>query len=210
MKCPYGISEDVIYDFCTPPSAGIERDILLINWDDIDRNATLFNETKTRIRKFRLKEGKRAYLFRGFKKLFKPSSKPIIDDLGNGFQHSINIRIFKSTEENLHQIYKAVSKGLFVAIVETKDKGDLGRLAYEVLGYDCGMQITSSEGKNYNDHNGAYLLSFLTPKNQKEPRPLYKWLEDDYSVTKHKFDKRLRTDPNDFQIFDRTFDKTFE
>lgn len=209
--CIYGLYEDVIFDCSNPPKSGIEQDVLIMNWQDIDRSATLFNDNKTKIIRLRLHKGKRAYLFKGLKNLFQGQTKPLINNLANGHSHSLNIRVFENNENTIAQINNIINKGHFVAIVEILDKGITAKNAFEILGYDSGLEVdASSQGRNYNTNDGAYLLTLSTPKHLKEPRTPYKWLETDYQTTLRQFNNKLQKNSAKNKIFDRTFDNTFE
>lgn len=201
-----GLTEDVGFDCETKPIAGIEQAVLMLNWLDIDKNKTQWNETKTRITKLTLKAEKRGFMFKGMKKFFGGFSKV----KGSGFEHGVNLKFFHMDDENIHQINQAVKSGLYVAIVEVKAKGINQQDAFEVVGYDYGLQTTEGQ-RNYNEADGTYNLSFGTPGHLKEPRAVYKWLENDYTNTLQRFNVKLeeRVVEDDFRIFDTTFNEIF-
>lgn len=208
-----GISNDIPFDCDDMPIAGIERNILLVNWSDLDRAKTKFNELKTRITNVKLKPDARAYMFTGYKRLFNGSTSPAIET-ANGNKHGISIRIFAMNDNSMDQVNQLIKSHSYIAFVEVNQKGENGINAFEVLGYDCGLMIDDSEGRTYNENDGTYLLNLSTDKDLKEPRIFYKWLERDYAHSKRKFNNYLvdvpYPDDPDYGIFDRTFDKTFE
>lgn len=208
--CIQGLTADSLFDCENRPIGGIEQAILLINWDDIDRVSTRFNEKKTRITRLYLKDHRRAYLFKGYKRILGGSTQANVNKALNGHRHSVNVRFYAMNDESLDQVNKVVNRGSFVAIVETIDKRNNGENAFEILGYDCGLTVASGK-RDYDANDASYLMEFSTPKNMQEPRALYKWLEQDYANTLVRFNNKLQSNSeDDFKIFDRTFDYTFE
>lgn len=193
ILCIQGLSDDIPFCCNNKPIKGIENNVLIINKNDIDYATSILNLDQTIITRLALKTGKRGYRVEGIKNIFGGSSKPVIEDTSvNGHTHSINIRLFKTDAASFKQINSMVDGGQFVAIVETKWKGEAGAAAFEVLGYDVGLEISAdSEGRVYAENDGAYLITLATPKGYKEPKVGYKWLETNYQTTKTLFDAKL-------------------
>ena len=199
MQCIDVLRGDAYYDCAVNPLRGIENRVLLINFKDIDRRRTYINSDKTVIERLFLLYKKRGYLFEGKRGNFTGNQK-----YSNGYLHEVQIRIYNVNRENLKRIQE-VTRGRFVAIIETKNNTEDYREAFEVLGFDSGMRLTSMQ-RDYKE--SSVKLTFGTGE-VKEIYPLYKWLEGDYHVTKQRFEKRL-TEGELFKIFDETFDETFE
>lgn len=205
MECLVGLNDDIGFD-CTKSIAGLENDVLLLNWLDVDRNQTQWNESKTRITNLVLKAGKRGYLAKGRKKFINGFSRI----KKNGFEHGVSIRIAEISDNSLEQINRAVKSGLYIAIVEVLDKGKNGNNAFEILGYDYGLRAVEGQ-RVYNEADATYSLQFSTPQQHTEPRALYKWLEGNYSNTKYRFDIKLAesSENDEFKIFNNNFNNIF-
>lgn len=201
IRCINAISTDFLYDCAIKNTKGLEKRILIINFNDIDRKNTKISTDKTTIEKLALKEGKRAYLFEGKKNHFTGNQK-----YNGGFKHEVSLRIYQKNRTAIQQMNRAV-KGTFVAIVETLQKGENMADAFEVLGFDAGLQVADFQHDYAKD---SVRITFTTPSNLKEPNWVYKWLETDYKTTSKLFENRLLDTEDDKKIFDTTFDNTFE
>lgn len=201
IRCINDISADFLYDCAIKNTKGLEKRVLIINFNDIDRKNTKISTDKTTIEKLALKEGKRAYLFEGKKNHFTGNQK-----YNGGFKHEVSLRIYQKNRTAIQQMNRAV-KGTFVAIVETLQKGENMADAFEVLGFDAGLQVADFQHDYAKD---SVRITFATPSNLKEPNWVYKWLETDYKTTSKLFENRLLDTEDDKKIFDTTFDNTFE
>lgn len=193
-ECIKRIESDILFDCENVSIPGLEPNAQYINREDIDLAGTTFDATnKNLITNLALKTGKKGYKIQAFKKLLNGFTKPIIEDEAlNGHQHSINIRVFKNDPESYDLIDRFVNGANGVVVVETKQKGENGKQAFEVLGWHVGLEVSAdSAGKVYNENDGAYLLTLTTPNGFKEPRSIYKWLEVDYAKTKAKFENNI-------------------
>lgn len=186
---------------CPPKTLkGLEKRVLLFLFKDIDRVNTKISENKLFVEKLFVRG--RVYRFQ----VEKYSHLSANQKYNKGFSHELQMKLYPQTEQHFQQIERATF-GTYVAIVETQDKSQNGRFAYEILGFDAGLSLTSVQ-RDY-DKNGV-TLSFATPQNVKELRPFYKWLEKDYATTKKRFDSKLNYHSDSNKIFDFTFDYTFE
>ena len=200
MYCIKKLTDDVLFNCQNKSVKGLEKRILLLNYLDIDRKATILNESKTTIEKLVLKEGKKAYLFQGTNKSFVGNQK-----YSKKFQQEISLQIYQVDERTLKRIDE-LTKSTLVVIVETKNKGQNGENAFEILGFDAGLQLSDLQ----RDYNKTSIKLTLTTNPQiKELRMVYKWIETNYRNTLNKFDSKLN-DIKTLKIFDETFDNTFE
>lgn len=191
-ECITRLEKDIIFDCSNIPVAGIEKEILLINREDIDWAGTTITDNV--ITSLILKDSKKAFLLKALNDShFTLSSKPIIDKEGiNGHKHSLGFRVYANDADAGKQIDALVQGASLVAVVENKAKGTSQKSAFDVLGLQVGLEVSSdSGGRDYKANDGVYMLSFATPDGQKEPRNVMKWLETDYQTTKEKFDNKL-------------------
>lgn len=184
-QCINNLAKDLGFD-CENVSKGIEKNILLINRNDIDLGGTQISGNK--ITSLVLKNNKTAFLAEFMKDAhISVSTKPeFSDDDFNGHKHSVVLKFYNKTAEDYDQIDKLVNGASLVAIVE--NKGNDKDNAFDVLGFTIGLEATEGEGRT---NGGIYTLTLSTPANQKEPKTALKWLETDYNTTKAKFDRKL-------------------
>lgn len=190
--CNQRLEKDLGFDCNNRPISGTERNILLVNREDIDWAATTI--TNNVITTLVLKNSKTGFLISALtEKHFTASSKPVIEEAGiNGHTHSLGFRIYGVDAETCAQIDSLVDGASLVAIVERKAKGEANKSAFDVLGLQVGLEVSSdSAGRDYFANDGVYMLNLTTPSGQKEPKNVLKWLETDYATTKAKFDKKL-------------------
>ena len=200
MYCIKKLTDDVLFNCQNKSVKGLEKRILLLNYLDIDRKATILNESKTTIEELSMKLGTRGYMLEGINNHFKGSQKLS----KKAFDNEISVRVYQIDAHVLERVIE-LTKGNFVAIVETKNKGQNGENAFEVLGFDAGLRLLSIQ-RDYDKSSAT--LTFSSYDNVKESRMVYKWLEKNYSNTLKKFNAKLGDADN--KIFDETFDNTFE
>ena len=124
-------------------TAGAEDDVILINFDDIDR--TLSEVTDNVITKLVLKEGAKAYLFTTFGKS--------LDDAGatftkgtyrNTWVHNVPNRIFTKNELSKKFVNQIADGARVVEIVKNKEIGTAGDVKYEAYGWDNGLELNEA------------------------------------------------------------------
>lgn len=186
--CVNEIMMDLGFDCANPPVKGLEKEILLINRNDIDFGASQLSDNK--ITSLVLKSGKKGYVARFAKDThISVATKPeFSDDELNGHRHSVGLRIYGKTVEECNQIDKLVAGASLVAVVQNKGKGTNAQDAFDVYGWFLGLEATEGEGRT---NGGEYILTLSTPSGQKEPKNVLRWLETDYTTTKTKFDNKL-------------------
>lgn len=190
MPCITKISQDLGFDCLNPPSQGIEKNALLVNSEDIDRTASTVTNGVLNVV---LKPESEGYLITGVKQINNFNyNVEVADDSLTKVNHQFVGRIYNLTPEAKEQINAFINGANVVMIVENKAKGADNLDAFEVLGYNNGLEI--SEGvKNSTENDGAFVLTLSSNPLALEPKVPYTFLDMDYDTTKAAFDNKLST-----------------
>ena len=210
MECIHGITENFDFDCDFLPVRGIEQRALLFNFEDIDRAKTRLNPEKTIIENLALlpagnTNARRGVWVLGAKHHFDGGQKASKNKTEKGFTHEINLIAYTMNAHNFNQLNRLLY-GTFVAVVETKFKGENQKNAFEILGYDAGLTLKDIT-RRYNQRGAVATFTLATPSEVKELRMPYKWLETDYNGTMEKINNITNSK---YKIFDFSFDYTFE
>ena len=131
------ISADIAVDCDNLTIAGIEEDILLIPHSDVDKTASVVDETNPMlITSLKCKAGTSGYLLEGVKQTNGYNSEyvPGDDQTLDKHRHGIRGRILTPSAANRQQ-YNKLGKGeSYLAIVNKKYKGADSEDAFLVLG----------------------------------------------------------------------------
>lgn len=155
-------------------AAGINGEVIFINFDDIDReNSDLQGNVITAIV---LKSGKIGYKFETL-----PGSAVSNDvELKNGKYRSeaddkVTPRIFKKNQLVKNFIESAKYPAKFVIITKSNEGGDAGEVQYEAHGWDCGLQMSSMKGTSEMADGVAYepVFSFIDSKESGLPKSIF-------------------------------------
>ena len=186
MSCFTKLITDLAFDCDNVPVAGLEVNALIINREDIDYTATVFDATfKSLITSLELKTGSnKGILLEGIKQVnFADSEVVVADDTFNKFKHGFAARIFSLTKETRQDINNMVNYPYgFVVVVEKVWKGAGSASAFVVLGFHNGLHI--SEGKEAsNELDGVFSFKLSSRDTSLEPKNPYIVLETNYDTT---------------------------
>lgn len=154
-NCDTSVVHDFLYDCENPPAAGLEKEMLLINFYDIDRSKSALDETNPIILKtLVLKEGKKANIIEQRKTSF--SGTGVANAEGtyqNGFTHTVAFVAFDNSAES-KQAQTNMVNGKFVAVIKNTSAPDNAR--YEIYGYYTGLSTpTMSQDKVASESSGC-------------------------------------------------------
>ena len=179
------ISASVVLDCDNVMVAGANDRLVLINKDDWDlATITPDGENAELITGIDLASGTDAYYFEGKNYSTEPKQTLVKQRYSEVFDHEIIFKVFKSNAATKVQI-EALVKGKFVAIIENNFRGADGDSAFEIYGYDVGLQTMELERAIMDaDTQGAYNITLRTPDDIKEghlPKTLFL---TSYAITK--------------------------
>jgi len=87
---------------------------------------------------------------------------------------------------------EGMKSGLFIVIVENVNKGNDGKIAFEVYGINAGLVMTMLQRDPSNaDTQGAFDFTFTTNKNKEPFMPLYLQVGGSYTATKEFLENAL-------------------
>lgn len=188
-SCIGAITADFTVDCSKLPFAGLETVAKIINLDDLDKAASTFAPgSNITLNSIVLKAGKSAYKLEGFKKSNNAKFSLVKkENLNDSFSHSVMGTVFQMTPTVKEQLKNMTVGGRVVIIVENKYKGVTQEDAFEVYGFDAGMEL-SETSRELNANNGVTAIAFASVKDQEEPAPPYTYFDTDYATTKAAFD----------------------
>lgn len=161
--CESLISKDIKFDCDDNVSRGLESDGIIINRQDIDFGATVFDETKKNvITQLVLKTGKRAYevVQQGSTPFTGVSSTLNVGTYRNTWTHSIPLAVLANNPEVCANIIDGLANGSFVVILRNVSKGDNGESEYQVYGYAQGLRVSEGTNEKYSEEtDGGWLIT---------------------------------------------------
>jgi len=190
--CTGKITANFVLDCDFLPVAGLTTNALLINFDDIDRTATVISSgNRLLMTNLQLKAGKTAYLFTGVKQSNAKSYALVPKDNGiDKYSHTFNGTVFNPSVENKLQVANLSLGGKYVIVVEQLWKGEDNEDAFEVLGFATGLKLTEATNSS-NENDNTILLVLSSEEGFEEPSLPHNLLETDYATTKLAFDNQF-------------------
>lgn len=186
------LDDDFLFNCDDIALGGLENDVLLINYDDLDKTAITFNGTNNNIMtNMQLKSGKTGYLLQGVKQVLSTSYELVKKEMSvDMFKHIFNGVILTASASNKDQAGKLAKGGRYVVIVHRKYKGVNNADAFEVLGYSSGLEL---ESLNYNSKENSGVISFVlaSVENEEEDDLPKTLLETDYATTLAAFETKF-------------------
>lgn len=191
MSCIGELNKDLLFDCANPPSQGIETNVVLINSKDIDR--TLSTTDADGNINIVLKAEKTGFFIEGIKQINSFNYEvEVNDDSLNKVIHRFIGRIYDLSPANKDQINAFIDGANVVAVVENKAKGADNKNAFEVLGYDNGLEL-SEGGKNSAENDGAFTLNLASNPLALEARVPKTFLDTDFDTSKTAFENKFST-----------------
>lgn len=169
---------------------GIEQQVLIINRCDIESFTVDKTEATHKATAITLKSGSTGYIIQGLsnKSLFYGAHSIVSnDDTPDSFLHTIGLRGYNLTEENLIYIRNLGKGADLVAITLDKAQGDD---KYKVYGLQSGLKV-GEYSQNTNESSGAFIYTLTSKEPDTESDPPLVWFEADEASTDSKFAGKL-------------------
>nr|DAN89905.1 MAG TPA: hypothetical protein [Caudoviricetes sp.] len=158
-RCDKLIQQDIIFKCKDPIVKGVESHGVIVNRNDIDYDATIFDADKTNVIKtLVLKSGKKAY------EIYVPGKNPFTGTTStmnegtylNTFNHTVAMVVLDSGPDVCANIIDGLANGDFVVILENKYKslrkaGSPGDSSFQIYGWHQGLQATTLENDKYSE-----------------------------------------------------------
>lgn len=171
----------LLFDCTDAPKRGIDGGKgVLINWDDIDRTASVVAGAK--ITDLVLKAGTSGLAVEWYKDLASANSSfvPSTENF-DGFIHNFLTRLSNSSAANAERANE-LKGGRFVMVYQTKYKGVANAEAFKVAGWDNGLKL-SEMTTNTLENSGASLFTLSTEEGDVEQYPYNVFFETSFAVS---------------------------
>ncbi|MBP1615564.1 MAG: hypothetical protein H6Q13_3012 [Bacteroidetes bacterium] len=153
-KCDSLIKAGIVADCDSPVTKGLEANGAIINRNDIDFSATVFDATRKNIIKtLVLKTGKQGY------EVYCPGGTPFTGaktslekkTYRNAFTNDIPLVILDNGPAVCETIIEGLANGRFVVILRNKYRAADGSAEYQVYGYYQGLTAETLESDKYSE-----------------------------------------------------------
>jgi len=194
LNCEDKLSADIQKDCDNKPKAGIEVDVVIINFDDIDKVASTLDATNDLvITNLATKTGTQGYKLEGIKQVNGVSWELVKkEESFDAYKHLFSGVILSPSAENKLALASILSGGRYVVVVEKKWKGTDNLDAFEVLGWDSGL-VASTAVWNSKEADGTIKFELSSEDGYEENEMSRNNLETDYATTKTAFDAGYAT-----------------
>lgn len=195
MSACTGITASILINCDQPLVVGTKDILYLINRDDIDNfifDSTLYSGSNRLVISLNLISSRYIYKIEGRNNSNEPSSVLRKGRYFDTYEHKISFKVFGNGPEIKSQLESMIQAGNMVAIIENNYRGPADASAFEIYGYNAGLEIVEcSRVINDNDTQGAYSIVLKTPEQQGEPHLPYSLLVGDYAATKEMLNNLL-------------------
>lgn len=168
---------------------GLQDEVMLINIDDIDKDASTFDATNplivTAITLKTTSPAASGYKIEGINFSNEHNTALVKRRFINGWDHNLMFRVFDNTPDTKKFVKEAVD-ARFVAIIKNRYSNrnaatNAGVTIYEVLGWEYGLEITEATRDTMDEESsGGWVLQAACDETVKEPQlPYTFWVTDE-------------------------------
>jgi len=192
MACDGLITADILFDCVNGAVAGLETNVVLINRNDIDFAAGTFDPAnKVLMTNLQLLAEKSGFLFQGVKQVNSSAFELVKKETGaDKKKHIFAGVILNLSAANKLQLENMSEGASFVAVVHKKYKGAGGIEAFDVLGYDSGLELNVAT-YNSNEADGTATIELSSVDGYEEPKFPPTLLVGDYAATLTLFNNKF-------------------
>ena len=153
-SCDYKLAADLVASCENSSVAGLRNNGYIINFDDIDFDATSRDESNSNIiTTLALKTGKKAHrMYVPGKTPFTGTNKSMTDGTyRKKFTKSVSIVVLDNGPDVVNDIINPLANGTFVVVLENKYGGADGKNTFEVYGFEQGLTATALSDDKYSE-----------------------------------------------------------
>jgi len=192
LNCEESLAAAIEKDCDNKPMGGIEVDVVIINFDDIDKSTSTI-DASDRITNLSTFSGTTGYALEGVKQVNGASFELVKNEEGwDKYKHTFAGVILNPSAENKKSLSNMASGGRYVVVVEKKWKGIDEEDAFEVLGFDSGLVIATVV-YNSKEADGVIKFELSSEDGFEEPEMTRNNLETDYATTAVAFAAKYAT-----------------
>lgn len=173
------LAQDFMGKTCEQPIAGTNSQVILINYDDINRSTIV--KTNGIVSALSLNTGKKGYSFTNTDGnanigsfTFNPQTYT-----GGSYVHTVSLKDFIGNAD----AYKFVSQlkaSKVVAIIENRFKGDTAERKYTIYGLEAGLKLKADSGTTELSDGIVATIELSSSDNCQEPnRPINLFVTDE-------------------------------
>lgn len=160
--CDEILKKDITIDCDNPITKGLEANGVIINRQDVDFAATVFDATRKNIIKtLVLKTGKKGY------EVYCPGSTPFTGTktslekgtYKNKWTNDLPLVVLDNGPEVCEDIIEGLANGEYIVILRNKHKGSEGSAEYQVYGYYQGLRAETIENDKYSETDGGWSVA---------------------------------------------------
>ena len=192
MACDGLLTSDILFDCANSMVGGIEVNVLMVNHSSIDKSAVTFDATNKMIMtNFQLKSGKSGYLFQGVKQVNSLKFELVKKEMGpDKFKHTFAGTILNFSAENKERLMELSEGGKVAVIVELKWKGAAAADAFQLAGYDSGLELQVATWST-SENDGVISIELSSVDGYEETKPVFTLKETDYATTATAFGNKF-------------------
>ena len=194
LNCEDKLSADIEKNCDTKPIGGMEVNVVLIPFGDIDRTTSTLDATNDLlITSLSTLSGTQGYFVEGIKQAQGASFELVKkEDSFDAFKHTFSGVVLSPSVANKKSLSEIASGSKYVAVVEKKWKGVDQDDAFEVLGWDAGLVISEMTW-NTKESDGIIKFVLSNEDGYEDPDMTRNLLETDYATTKTAFNTKFAT-----------------
>ena len=167
-SCDYQLAADLVASCTVKPVKGIKSHGFIMNYNDIDMEATARDENNPNIVKsLILKTGKKAYknVCSGQEPIHWHEKTMSAGTYRNRFNKDVSIVILDNGPDVSHNIIDQLANGTFVIVLENKFPGSDNKNTFEIYGLEAGLTATALDDDKYSDDTEGGWLATLQEEN---------------------------------------------
>ena len=194
LNCEEKLTADIAKNCDEKPQGGIEVDIVIINYDDIDFASSTFDGSNDLLlTNLATVSGTSGFSIEGIKQTQGVSFELVKkEESFDGFKHTFAGVILAPSVANKKRLSEISSGGKYVVVVEKKWKGVDDADAFEVLGWNAGLEIATVIW-NTKEADGVIKFELSSVDGFEETKMTLTNLETNYATTKVAFDAKYAT-----------------
>lgn len=161
-SCDALLAANIGVDCDNPMVGGLEEIGVLINFSDIDFDASTRDETNKNLVTLALKSGKKGFsVYQHGNQPFNGTNTAFAANAYyNKFTKTVSFVVYDHSADTSNKIIDQLANGTFVAVIKSRYAGSDGKSKYEVYGFDGGLRMSEGSRDPYSDDtSGAWLVS---------------------------------------------------
>jgi len=194
INCEEKLTADIEKDCDNKPKGGIEVNVVILNFEDVDKaTSTLDGVNDLILTNLSTFSGTAGFFIEGVKQVNGASFELIKkEESFDMWKHMFAGVLLAPSAANKKRLDEIASGGRYVVVVEKIWKGDSQADAFEVLGFDSGLVISTAVW-NTKESDGVIKFELASEDGFEEPKMTLNNLETNFATTKIAFDAKYAT-----------------